>query len=208
MSEAEPIDAVLGGRSFEEVLEQEHLLGERIFDCVNRICTWIRALPEADPLPADLRSAMGTLVYLTTNFVDAHHLRAEEAIVPLAVARGMDASTATWMFDHHDQARAYFACLDVAWRRMQRDDERDRPLALDAYVRSAEGFVRLFELHGLREDAELFPTVGRYLDDTDDTLVLDIMSHISPTDPRPYVALVGAMEVALTPAPAHVEAVA
>jgi hemerythrin-like domain-containing protein len=203
---AEPVKGLapsttFSGRAFELVLEHEHLLGHRIFACIDGICDQVRALPPGtEAVPAGLHTAMGILVYLTGNFVDAHHLRAEEAIVPLAVARGMDPSLATWMFDHHDQARAYFGCLDVAWRRVERGDARDLPMALDAYVRSAEGFVRLFEWHGTLEDDELFPAIGRCFSDSDDTLVLNIIGHIGPPDPTPYVSLVAAMEEALAAA--------
>jgi hemerythrin-like domain-containing protein len=189
------------GRAFEMVLEHEHLLGDRIFGCIHRIVAWARSLAPGDPLPADLRAAMGIMAYLTANFVDAFHLKAEEAVVPLAVARGMDPAAATFMWDHHDQARAYFGCVAVAWRRLERDDDRDRALAVDAYVRSVEGLVTLFEPHAVRENDELFPTVGRYLNDTDDTLIVNIVRQAGGGDVTPYVALVGAMESALAGAP-------
>lgn len=204
---AEPVKGLtptstFSGRAFELALEQEHLLGDRFFQCTHRIIQWARTLPEGAPLPPELRSAMGIHVYVATRFADAHHLKAEEAIVPLAVARGMDPDAATWMYDHHDQARAYFSCLEVAWRRLQRDDERDRPLALDAFVRSAEGFVKLFEIHARWENDELYPAIGRHFSETDDTLVLALIGGAGPADPTPYVALVGAMEAALAAAPA------
>lgn len=182
------------GRAFELIFEHEHLLGERIFGCMRTIAEGLAALRPGDPIPPRLYTAMGILVYLTGNFVDAHHLRAEEAVVPLAVARGMNAELGEWMFDHHDQARAYFAGLDVAWRRIERGNTPDLPFAIDAFVRCAEGFVHLFEWHGEREDNELFPELGRHFSDSDDTLILGIIRHIGPADLAPYVALVGTME--------------
>ena len=204
---AEPIKGLtptdtFSGRAFEMVLEHEHLLGDRIFGCIHRMVAWARSLPPGDPLPPDLRAGMGIMAYLTANFVDAFHLKAEEAVVPLAVARGMDPAVATFMWDHHDQARAYFGSVAVAWRRLERDDDRDRALAVDAFVRSVEGLVTLFEVHAVRENDELFPTIGRYLNDTDDTLLVNIVRHAGGGDVTPYVALVGAMEESLAGAPA------
>ncbi len=199
---AEPIKGLtptdqFSGRAFEMVFEHEHLLGHRIFACMSAIADGLRQLPDGAAIPSDLYAAMGILVYLTRNFVDAHHLKAEEAIVPLAIARGMDPRAADWMYDHHDQARAYFEGLDVAWRRIERKDERDFPFAVDAFIRCSEGFVKLFEFHGDLENDELFPEVGRYFSDSDDTLVLNIIGHIGPPDATPYVALVAAMESSL-----------
>jgi hemerythrin-like domain-containing protein len=199
---AEPVKGLtptddFSGRAFEMVFEHEHLLGHRIFHCMSAMAEQLKDVNEGVPIPPDLYTAMGILVYLTDHFVDAHHLRAEEAIVPLAIARGMEAATADWMFDHHDQARAYFQCLQVAWRRIERGDLRDLPFAIDAFVRSAEGFVKLFEWHGQLEDEELFPAIGRHFSDVDDSLVLNIIGHTGPGDATPYVALVGAMESAL-----------
>lgn len=202
---AEPIKGLtptdtFSGRAFEMVFEHEHLLGDRIFGCIRTITEALKQLPEGQSLPEGLDRAMGTLVYLTNNFIDQGHLRAEEAVIPLAVARGMDPSAGAWMIDHHDQARAYFRGLDVAWRRIERGDPKDLPYAIDAFIRNADGFVHLFEWHGERENDELFPEIGRHFGDVDDTLVLNIIDHIGPTDATPYVALVAAMEEALQPA--------
>lgn len=199
---AEPVKGLtptkaFSGRAFEMVLEHEHLLGRRIFHCMDLINEHLGQMGEADPIPADLYAAMGILIYLTRHFVDAHHLRAEEAIIPLAGARGMDVSRVDWMFDHHDQARAYFEVLDVAWRRIERGERRDLPYAIDAFVRASAGFVKLFVWHGELEDDELFPQLGEHFSDSDDTLLLSIMRGIGPSDAAPYVSLVGAMEQAL-----------
>jgi hemerythrin-like domain-containing protein len=204
---AEPIKGLtptdqFSGRAFELIFEHEHLLGQRIFHCMREIAAALKQLQPGEAIPENVYTAMGILVYLSGNFIDAHHLRAEEAVVPLAVARGMNADQASWMFDHHDQARAYFHCLEVAWRRIERGATPDLTYAIDAFVRSAEGFVTLFEWHGEREDDELFPELGKYFSDSDDTLILGIITHIGPADLTPYVSLVQAMEEALgTPTP-------
>src|SRR5439155_2259884 len=132
------------GRAFEHFLEHEHLLGDRIFECGARIVEQLKELPEGGPIPDKLHQAMGILIYLTNNFADQAHLKAEEAAIPIAIARGMNPKDVAWVFFHHDQGRAYFRAMDVAWQRIQAGEERDMPLAIDAYARSTEGFVKLF----------------------------------------------------------------
>jgi hemerythrin-like domain-containing protein len=199
---AEPIEglrptATSSGRAFEMMLEHEHLLGDRIFHCMSVIAERLRAVGEGERIPAEVHSAMGMVVYLTENFADQTHLRAEELVVPLAVARGMDPGFATWMFDHHDQARAYFQGLDVAWRRINRGDDRDLPYATADFALNCEGFVKLFEFHAVLENDELYPEIGRHLSDADDTIALNIVQHTGPPDITPYASLVAAMEQAL-----------
>lgn len=185
------------GRAFEAFFEHEHLLGDRIFDCMTDIAQKLKALGEGDEIPRNVYGAMGMLIYLTNNFADQAHLQAEEAVVPLAIARGMDPDSVTWFWQQHEQGRAYFRALDIAWKRIQAGDPRDMPFAIDAFWRSCEGFVLLFEEHAVRENDDLYPTMGRYFNDTDDTLVINLISHIGPADFTPYVGLVAAMEEAL-----------
>ncbi len=193
------------GRAFEAFFEHEHLLGDRIFACGEVIVTRLKELgSEADDIPDDLYTAMGILIYLTNNFADQAHLKAEEAVVPLAIARGMDPDHAQWVFDHHDQGRAYFASMDIAWRRIQNSRRADDPRlrvdlrwAIDAFSRNTEGFVALFIHHAERENDELYPEMGSVLDEADDTLVINMISHIGPPDFTPYVSLVSSMEEAL-----------
>ena len=192
------VTATSSGRAFEYIFEHEHLLGERIFAAISGIATQLRdVLSGGLAIPANLHTAMGMLMYLTNNFVDAHHLRAEEAIMPLAVAREMDPRRAEWMNLHHEQARTYFAAMDVAYRRIQHGDAPDLPYALDAFIRCAEGFVYYFHAHGVRENDELFPEMGAYFSDTDDTLLINLIRATGPTDLTPYVGIVVAMEQAL-----------
>jgi hemerythrin-like domain-containing protein len=170
------------GRAFEAFFEHEHLLGERIVG-------WISQLSDA-PLPPSLQAAMGFFVYLLDHFADQVHLRAEEAVIPLAVARGMDPHAATWVLDQHDQARAYFRALDVAWRRIRGTDRADHWQALGEFAKLTEAFVTLFKAHAIRENDAMYP-------EADDALVLNIISHFGPPDITPYVALVGEMKRAL-----------
>ncbi|MEU3351075.1 HAD family hydrolase [Streptomyces sp. NPDC037389] len=185
------------GRAFEECLEQEHLLGERIFACGSRIVQALDSVHQAQDIPPEVHTAMGMFVYVLTNFADQAHLKAEEAIVPLAVARGMPPDHARWMFDQHDQARAYWEAIRVAWRRIQNGDPRDVSYAISDFRRCTEGFVLLFRSHAVRENDELYPELGHHLTDADDATVLSIVRHTGPPDIGPYAAIVGAMEEAL-----------
>ncbi len=190
------------GRAFEAFFEHEHLLGDRIFACGEEIVKRLKAMGDGDEvapeqIDPDLYRAMATLIYLTNNFADQAHLQAEEAVVPLAIARGMDPKNAQWFYFHHEQGRAYFKAMDVAWRRIEAGEQRDLPYAIDAFWRCTEGFVKLFLHHAVRENDELYPEMGRYFNDTDDTLVINLISHVGPADFTPYVGLVSAMEQAL-----------
>jgi HAD superfamily hydrolase (TIGR01549 family) len=185
------------GRAFEAFFEHEHLLGMRIFACGTQIVERLRALLKGQEVPQEVRAAMGFYVYLIDNFVDQVHLRAEEAVLPVAVARGMDPKRVEWVLNQHDQARAYFRALDVAWRRIETGDADDRWYAIGDFWRTLDAFVTLFTRHAIRENDELYPEVGSYLGDADDSLVLGIVSRMGPPDITPYVAMVGAMESAL-----------
>ncbi|GGW42695.1 hypothetical protein GCM10010503_18960 [Streptomyces lucensis JCM 4490] len=185
------------GRAFEEFLEQVHLLGARLLACGRRIVRALDTVHEAQDIPPGVRTAMGMFVYALTHFADQAHLKAEETIVPLAVARGMPPGRARWMFDQHDQVRAYWEAIRVAWRRIQHGDPRDACHAISDFRRCTEGSVLLFRSHAVREKDELYPELGRHLTDADDATVLSLVRHIGPPDTGPYAAIVGAMEEAL-----------
>ena len=185
------------GRAFEHFFEHEHLLGDRIFACGAKIVDELKKLKDGEAIPKNVHTAMGILVYLTDNFADQAHLKAEEAVIPLAVARGMDPKSVEWVFHHHEQGRAYFRAMDVAWRRIGSGEKSDFPFAVDAFSRCTEGFVKLFIYHAERENDELYPAMGRHFTDTDDTLIINLISHIGPADFTPYVGLVSTMEAAL-----------
>jgi len=128
---ASPIDS---GRQFQALLEHEHLLGERIFACGDRIAVWISKLisgwtPKLDQkgwespprveMPEALERAMACFIFLLDRFANQVHLHAEEKMLEVAVACGMPPEKGQWVFDQHDQARAYWAALDIAWRRIK-----------------------------------------------------------------------------------------
>lgn len=184
------------GRAFEAFLEHEHLIGERIFECGGRIVDGLRPLT-TPVIPPNIRTAMAMLVYLIENFADQVHLKAEEAIIPLAVARGMDPARGRWVFDQHDQARAYWQAMSTAWRRIQAGDPDDTVYAIGDFWRCTEAFVLLFRRHAVRENDELYPEIGRFLNDTDDTLIMGILRQVGFPDVTPYVAIVEAMEQSL-----------
>jgi hypothetical protein len=222
-----PVTPTDSGRAFEQLFEQEHLLGERIFACGEKIVQGLDALnaeqdrlrketddrlqrpdaglpePKAFQLPANLKLAMGIFVYLIDNFADQVHLRAEEAVIPIATARGLDSRLTKWVFNQHEQARAYFRALDIAWQRINTGDRADALFAVRDFRHCTHAFVVLFKHHAIREDNQLYKIVGEALTDTDDSLLLNIASHTGPADITPYFAFVRTMEEALgIPAPA------
>jgi FMN phosphatase YigB (HAD superfamily)/hemerythrin-like domain-containing protein len=185
------------GRAFEHFFEHEHLLGERIFACGSKIVEGLKPLKEGDAIPDGVLTAMSILIFLVNHFADQAHLRAEEAVIPLAVARGMDPRHAEWVLNDHEQARAYWASMTVAWRRIQAGDPDDVYYAIGDFWRSTEAFVILFKHHADRENDQLYPEMGRHFSDGDDTLVMGLLAEISPRDFTPYVGLVADMEQAL-----------
>jgi hemerythrin-like domain-containing protein len=191
--------------AFEVLFEQEHVLTERILDCGRAIVNRLRAMKEGESIPSEVYTAMAILVYLNDNFADQAHLAAEEAAIPIAVARGMRARDAEWVYTDHDQGRAYAKAIDVAWRRINAEDETDLPHAIDDFIRCTEGLVNMFEYHAEREDHRFFPEMARYLSEADDDLIMHVISQIGPSDVTPYITLVADMEEALgipSPAPA------
>jgi hemerythrin-like domain-containing protein/beta-phosphoglucomutase-like phosphatase (HAD superfamily) len=190
------------GRAFEDFLEHEHLLGDRIFNCAQKIAEELKSLKEGDPIPENVQRGSGLLMYLLNNFADQAHFAAEEAAIPIALARGMDRAHSDWVYLHHHQARAYWRGMTLAWERMQTDDATDVWYAIGDFRRLAEAFVILFRHHAERENDELYPEMGRHFSDTDDTLVLNLLATIGPRDFTPYVGLVADMEQALDLPPA------
>jgi hemerythrin-like domain-containing protein len=185
------------GRAFEHFFEHEHLLGERIFACGEEIASKLKKLNEGDAIPANVRTGMQLLIYLVTYFADQAHLQAEEAVIPLAIARGMDPRHEQWVYDDHEQARAYWQAMRVAWRRIQANDPDDMWYAIGDFWRTTEAFVILFKHHADRENDVLYPELGKYFSDSDDTLVINLLATIGPRDFTPYVGIVADMEAAL-----------
>jgi len=185
------------GRAFEALFEMEHLLGERIFGIGKACCNALKAQDPKAPIAEGVRAAMGIFVYLIDAFADPTHLRAEEAVIPLAVARGMDPKVTQWVLNHHEQARAYWHCIDVAWNRILNGDPDDRAMAIGDWWRSTEAFVILFEHHAVRENNEFYPTAGSFFTDNDDTLLMGIIMQMGWRDIGPFAGLVESAEKAL-----------
>lgn len=208
--------AVDSGWQFQAMLEHEHMLGERIFACGDRIAQWISKLlagwtPQLDKLewisppkiemPPALEKAMASFIFLIDNFADQVHLRAEEAMLHVAVACGMPTGAGQWVFDQHEQARAYWACLDVAWRRIKQGDDDDRWFALRDFQMSVEAFVFLFKAHAIRENYSTYTEAGKAFTDSDDAMVMNLIRHTGPSDITPYVGVVERMETQLKSLP-------
>lgn len=200
MSKPQPAHRVAAAKkvpSFERFFEQEHLLTERILDCAIAIVDGLKALKKGEKIPQQLYSAMGILTYLNENFADQTHLAAEEAAIPIAVARGMNPNHVAWVYSDHEQGRSYARAAGVAWRRILGGDPVDYPHAIDDFARCTEGLVKMFQYHAEREDHHLFPEMAKYLSDADDDLIMHVITQIGPQDVSPYIALVASMEDAL-----------
>jgi beta-phosphoglucomutase-like phosphatase (HAD superfamily) len=200
------------GRQFEALLEHEHLLGERIFAIGEAIADQVDGLvdgkipaqqpdawtsPPAIVLPDALRRATAFFVHLIDHFADPVHLRAEEAMAEVAVACGMERSEVQWVFNQHDQARAYWGAIDVAWRRIESGDDDDRFYALLDLSALNRAFVRLFKAHAVRENNQLYPGAGAFFSDADDALVLNLLQHSGTSDITPYIGMVERAEALL-----------
>jgi len=198
------------GWQFEALFKHEHLLGERIFACGDEISTRLEALapPTAAPpldagkwvsapkvaIPEDLRRAMGYFVHLIDHFANQVHLLAEETMLEIAVACGMPQADGRWVKNQHDQARAYWNSINVAWQRILTGDDDDRWFAIVDFYRSTQAFVYLFKYHAVRENDWMYPTAGKYFNAIDDAMVLNLASHFGPADISPFVWMVGQME--------------
>lgn len=200
------------GCQFEAQLEHEHMLGERIFAVGGAIATGIGNLidgkapaqvpdrwtsPPNIAVPGDLRRAMALFLHLIDRFADPVHLKAEEAMIEFAVGCGMPRATGQWVFDQHDQARAYWGAIDVAWRRIQTGDDDDRFYALQDFKALAQAFVVLFKAHAVRENNQLYPAAGAVFNDADDALVLNMIQHSGVPDISPYIGMVERAEALL-----------
>ena len=209
-----PVDS---GRQFQALFEHEHLLGDRIFESGAKISEWIDKLlagwspqldlkrwqsPPAIKVPDELERAMACYIFLIDNFADQVHLRAEEAMLEVAAACGMPPERGQWVFDQHDQARAYWRGLDIAWKRIKQGDSDDRWFALRDFKALTDGFVYLFKAHAIREDYETYTEAGRHFADADDALVMNLIAHTGPSDITPYVGMVERMEAHLSHMPA------
>ena len=180
----EPATPTSSGRVFEQLLEEEHLLGKRIVMCAAEIAKRIEA--NNPPL-----TAMGVLVYLTLYFVDPfHHRKEDEALLPLALARGLPPEKAAFVALEHEQGRTYFRGMDYALRRIRSGDNT----ALVDFSHCLAGFIALYRNHGAKEDNLLFPEAGKYLTAADDVLIISLMRQIGPQDITPYISLVQSME--------------
>jgi len=203
------------GRQFQAFFEHEHLLGERIFGIGDAICAGIHRLVdgrtpkqiparwqsppriEASGEAGRLRRAMSYFVFLLNNFANQVHLVAEEQMFELAVGAGMPRSQVKWVFDQHDQARAYWAGITIAWRRICEGDADDQWYAHIDFMKNTEAFIFLFRDHAVRENNSTYTLAGKHFNDMDDMQALKLGERFLPPDMSLYVGIVQNAETLL-----------
>jgi hemerythrin-like domain-containing protein len=188
---------------FAQLLETEHLLGNRIFaigkEIANRLApildpqipsTRFRTL-QPDQLPAEVMRASAFFVHLLNHFADPVHMQAEEAAADYAVGSGLPREATTWVFAQHVQARAYWNAITIAWNRMAGADDGDRYYAAMDFRRSTEAFVFLFEAHAVRENNDFYELASSHVDDATDALIVAMLQRAAnPEVITPYVGMV------------------
>ncbi len=208
----EPLD------QFAQLLETEHLLGDRIFaigtGIANRLApilagqrnsTGFRSLSREE-IPDTVTQAGALFVHLLNHFADPVHMLAEEAAADYAIGCGLPRSQAAWVFAQHEQARAYWNAITIAWKRMAGDDDGDRYYAATDFKCSTEAFVFLFTAHAVRENEEFYEQASKVIDPDTDKLVTDILQHAA-SDVAPYAGMVAKAEGLLgIPSPASAAA--
>jgi hemerythrin-like domain-containing protein len=182
----EPITATGSGRLSERILEEEHLVGKRIVGAAIAIKAKLAATTKAVPV-----RAMGLLVWLTKHFIDPyHHRKEEEVLIPFSLMRGLNPARVAFVAPEHDQGRAYFRGLELAYHRFLADDHK----ALGDFRHCLTGFIELYQEHGRKEDDELFKQIGELLTPADDALIVELMGKIGPADVTLYYAAIGELE--------------
>lgn len=178
------------GRIFERLVEDDHVIGKRVVGATIALCNKLENFDgprDALPVPA-----MSLLVYLLTHFIDRfHHRVEEEAIFPLALARGVSPSLIKRTIEEHDLGRAYFKAMDAALQRVETGDLRDT--AAD-FRRCGMGFVELYKRHGPYENDVLLPAIGAVLTPADDVIVTALMRQHMPGDVMPYISIIQMLE--------------
>lgn len=181
---AEPATPTSSGRLFEILLEEEHALGKRITQAAAKIAENIRSGQGSV-------AALALLVYVLENFVEPyHHRKEEDAVFPIALARGLSRSALEQTLLEHDSGRLYFKAIATAAKRAQ----GGKLAALTEAAALIDALVSLYRAHAQEEDLTLFPQLGSYFTDADDAIVVELMRKIGPQDITPYLALVESLE--------------
>lgn len=181
---AEPATPTSSGRVFEILLEEEHALGKRITLAAAKIARDIRS---NQPNVA----ALALLAYVLETFIEPyHHKKEEDAVFPIALARGLPRAALEQTLLEHDSGRLYFKAIANAVKRVQ----AGRLAALEEAAALIDALVSLYRAHAQEEDQTLFPQLGAYLTDADDAIVVELMRKIGPPDITPYLALVESLE--------------
>jgi hemerythrin-like domain-containing protein len=195
IAEPPPASEPAGLKRFAVALMNEHKLGERIFDCGSRIVEMLSVGTGLSPSEKAL-SAMDSLIYLVDWFADPVHLQAEEDIIRRSYARGVPKQQVQWVFDHHNQARAYWQAMTVAWQRINGGDPDDQHWAVNDFRVATEAFVALFRHHAVRENTELYPLISGKVTDADDEAFMRIIDR-KAQDVTAYIEIVASLEETL-----------
>jgi hemerythrin-like domain-containing protein/beta-phosphoglucomutase-like phosphatase (HAD superfamily) len=184
----EPGSATNSGRLSEVMIEEEHIIGKRIVAASAKI---VNLITENEKVPM---VALGNLVYLFNNFVDPYHNRKEENIlIPFAISRGYPIEKTRWIIMEHEQGRAYFKSINLAYERIQNGFD----IAYFDLRLCLEGVIKLYKQHGDKEDNEFLPEMCSLLSEADDALIVDLLGRAGPDDLTPYLTLLSQIELEL-----------
>jgi hypothetical protein len=166
------------------ILEPEVILSKRI-------------LRVAQSLAAELARggrpilALGLLVHLFESFVETCYTRAEEAILPVALARGLPTSLYARALRSHEQGRTYFRTLALLLQRI----EMGETVAFDECELVLQAFVR-FHRSCLADDG-VRTEIGLYLDDEGERMIVELLQAAGASDVISFVDVVASIESAL-----------
>jgi hemerythrin-like domain-containing protein len=145
-----------------DILTQEHRVIEQVLSCLEKLVT-----TDAVPTEFDWQSA-GQILDFLKNFADrCHHGKEEEKLFPAMEARGFSpitGPTAIMRFEH-EQGRKLMTAMSEACRR----GKKGEPTAFAELKRAAGEYVQLLRAHIHKEDSCLFPMANNFLEDADDS---------------------------------------
>jgi hypothetical protein len=174
-----------GRRLLDAVLEPELVLSRRILGVSQAL---------SDELARGGRPilALGLLVHVLESFVEpVFYTRAEEAILPVALARGLPSSLYARVLRAHEQGRTYFRTLALLLQRIEMGETgafEECELVLQAFVK--------FHRACLDEDGFRLE-IGLYVDGEGERMIAELMQAAGPDDLMSFADVVASIESAL-----------